>query len=201
MLRLTSAGINLLLQIIHFLNIIVVLAYIGHALVSAAPSPLGLGHGSDLLGAQFRNAVGMTLGVPRHRDAEIVAEVLANVPDQVEGAREPPLGGGPLPRALRGIPPEGDDVAYAPVVRRPEGVVNGPDGIAVLLHVRARQVHVRDVTRPVRVERDLEGQFGGRSPGAPRHVREEASGVRLHAVHAGVEVLHALLGAGREVLQ
>ena len=98
----------------------------------------------------------MALGVACNRDAKVLTKVFTNVLDKVERAREPSLCGGPLLLALGWVSAQGDDVADAPVVRLLEGVVHGLDGIPILLHVGAREVHVRDVSRPLQVQREFQ---------------------------------------------
>jgi hypothetical protein len=75
------------------------------------------------------------------------------------------------------------------------------DRISVLLHVGASQVHIRDMSRLMGVQCDLQRQVGGGATRTPRRVRVEAFRVGKHAIHPGVEILHTLLGAGWEVFQ
>mmetsp|Transcript_6656 Transcript_6656/g.13961 ORF Transcript_6656/g.13961 Transcript_6656/m.13961 type:complete len:375 (+) Transcript_6656:61-1185(+) len=130
-------GVHLLLEVIHLLLVILIPANEGLAVQDRTPRLLRFRHGTLLPLLQLRDRVRMSLRIPRDADAEVVAELLTYVPDQVEGAGEPPLRGLPGRFAGGGIAAKGDDVAYAAVEGRLEGVADGGLGIAVFFHVGA----------------------------------------------------------------
>eukprot|EP00047_Mylnosiga_fluctuans_P001809 m.222013 g.222013 ORF g.222013 m.222013 type:complete len:326 (-) comp10693_c0_seq1:116-1093(-) len=187
-----SAGVDLALEVCNLLGII---------LVGADEHALGEGNKARELARRELLDIGngldhrdVALGVASNSDAEEITIVLADVGNKIKRALEAALARGPL-LARRRITAERKDVADVAGLGALEGDVQlGP------LHVGAGEMHIGlQMVAVLHLQAQVKREIGCGSTRSPGHVGKERPKL-LESIEAGLEVLHAIVGLGREEL-
>mmetsp|Transcript_7227 Transcript_7227/g.14461 ORF Transcript_7227/g.14461 Transcript_7227/m.14461 type:complete len:200 (+) Transcript_7227:817-1416(+) len=155
-----------------------------------------LGRSEGLASNDLLDPGRVALRVTSHGDAEKVASLLANVPNEVKCTGETGINRLEVLLADRRVSTESKDVADAGLLGLSKGNVNLLAG-----HVSAGEVHVRNETKSLLgLIGKLKGKVRGTTASTPGEVRIERSEL-LHAFEALVQVGHALLRAWGIVLK
>mmetsp|Transcript_95911 Transcript_95911/g.253338 ORF Transcript_95911/g.253338 Transcript_95911/m.253338 type:complete len:249 (-) Transcript_95911:57-803(-) len=191
-----GACVALLLHVVHLLLEVRVAAHGHDAVGGHAGAALLAWRQGRKAALHHGDGIGVALRVAGHRNAEVIAVLLAHVLHKVQRAVEAALGGGPLLLAAGRVAPQRHDVADADLLAISQGVARHLD-----LLVRAGEVHVGNGSKLVlggagQLQRELRGGAAG-TPGEVREQRAEP----LHAHNPLLQILDTLGRLGREVLE
>mmetsp|Transcript_19813 Transcript_19813/g.31973 ORF Transcript_19813/g.31973 Transcript_19813/m.31973 type:complete len:251 (+) Transcript_19813:363-1115(+) len=154
-----GSGIHLLLQVIHFLLVILIFAGENFSFTCRTPGLFCFGHGRGVF--DFRNSIWVSLGVTSNTDSKLVSKIFSHVNDEIQGTSEPTVGSFPLVLSRCWITSQRNDIANTIFLSRFQGAVNGKLGISVLFHVGAGHVHVGNMASLTQVGGNLQSQVGG----------------------------------------